>query len=83
MIKQMDFSQALLNIKNGVSCTRAGWNGRGMYVWLAEEVRYGGLGGGSLQLEPCLVLFTAQETHQPGWLPSQADLLADDWETVQ
>jgi hypothetical protein len=33
-----------------------------------------------LDCKPYIAMYTAQKEWQPGWLASQADLLADDWE---
>ena len=65
----MDFGQAIAALKAGKFVQRAGWNGKGMYVYLIT------LAG----CDPCIVMFTAQKTYQPGWLASQADMLAEDW----
>jgi hypothetical protein len=43
-----------------------------MYLYLARFEAY----------DPCIVMFTAQGTYQPGWLASQADILSEDWEIV-
>lgn len=32
-----------------------------------------------LDCQPYIAMFTAAKKWQPGWLASQADLLADDW----
>jgi len=32
--------------------------------------------------DPVIYLYTAQGTHQPGWVASQPDMLADDWSIV-
>lgn len=32
-----------------------------------------------LNCQPYLVIWTAQQTWQPGWHPSQPDILAEDW----
>lgn len=32
-----------------------------------------------LESQPYLAMFTAQKKWQPGWLASQADILAEDW----
>lgn len=68
-----DFGYALRNLKDGKKLARAGWNGKGMYIYLTE------LGPDYM---PTFVMFTAQGMHQPGWLASQADMLADDWTIV-
>jgi len=36
-----------------------------------------------LECQPYIVMWTAQQKWQPGWLASQADMLATDWEVVQ
>jgi len=35
-----------------------------------------------LDCRPYIVMWTAQKQWQPGWLASQADMLADDWMIV-
>lgn len=71
----MDIGEAVKAMKNGHSVARKGWNGRGMHLYLWQSP-------GSEML-PCVVMKTAQGTLQPGWLCSQADLLADDWEMAE
>ena len=74
----MDFSSAFQLLKGGRWIAREGWNGKGMYLYLDEHP----CGPDGTAYEPCIVMFTAQRQHQPGWLASQADLLADDWMEV-
>lgn len=35
-----------------------------------------------LESQPYFAMWTAQKTWQPGWLASQADMLAEDWGIV-
>lgn len=35
-----------------------------------------------LDCQPYIAMYNAQEQWQPGWLPSQADLLSEDWMVV-
>jgi hypothetical protein len=35
-----------------------------------------------LDSRPYFAMFTAQKQWQPGWLASQADMLAEDWQIV-
>ena len=65
----MEFGEALEQLKNGNYISREGWNGKDMCLYLLELNDY----------DPCIVMITAQGTHQPGWLASQADMLAEDW----
>ena len=83
----MNFGLAIEAAKQGKKIARAGWNGKGMYVFLADNVEfhtdadisefYGSADG--VYVADMLVLRTAQGNLQPGWLASQADMLADDW----
>ena len=87
----MNFGLALEAAKKGSKITRRGWNGKGMYVFLADAVEFhtdadlseywGNVDG--VCVLPVLVLRTAKGDLQPGWLASQNDMLADDWEVVK
>ena len=80
----MNFGQAIQELKRGNRVCRQGWNGKGMFLYLDKfnavntEVNAKGY-----EYEPCIVMFTAQEKWQPGWLASQADILAEDWEIAK
>lgn len=86
----MSFGLALEAVKMGKRISRSGWNGKGMYVFLADDVEfntnadisefYGAADG--CCVASVLVMRTAQGNMQPGWLASQADMLADDWQIV-
>jgi hypothetical protein len=82
----MDFGEAIRALKAGRSVARAGWNGKGMHIYLEEHLSWavpaGVFRGETRKYEPVIVMFTAQGAHQPGWLASQADMLAEDWEEV-
>lgn len=78
MQTNMTFGTALEALKRGERITRRGWNGRGMYLYLSGDL----VSATGVDLAPCIVMFTAQGMHQPGWLASQMDLLADDWQVV-
>ena len=84
----MNFGQAIEALKSGQMVAREGWNGKGMHIYLEKYMhlifKYGaGRGEPGRKYEPCIVMFTAQERHQPGWLASQADMLGDDWMIVE
>ena len=87
----MSFSHALTALKAGRKVARAGWNGKGMWLILVGgtpeiEVHpltvYHSAGLETVSIDPHIDMFTAQGTMQPGWLASQADMLADDWKIV-
>ncbi|MCW2929874.1 MAG: hypothetical protein JWM19_836 [Actinomycetia bacterium] len=86
----MDFSQALAALKDGSRITRAGWNGRGMFLYLVPGSVFAVnrpplLGiypeGTEVRYLPHVDMRTADGSCVP-WLASQSDLLADDWEVV-
>lgn len=85
----MTFGDALDALKRGERVARKGWNGKGQYVFLAYEPDFVTDADISafdqMGVEVCdmLVLKTAQNTFQPGWLASQADMLAEDWCIVE
>ena len=94
----MDFGGALDAMRKGLKVSRAGWNGRGMWLILVpgSEVdlrpgsqyalalasRVGGGLGTKQKINPHIDMMTATGEMQPGWLSSQTDMLANDWETV-
>lgn len=78
----MNFSTALLLLKDGNRVARTGWNGRGMWVELQRP-----LDGSSKMTLPYLFLsYPIDARVTPGarvpWLASQTDLLAEDWVLV-
>lgn len=80
----MDFGEALRVLKTGGFVARRGWNGKGMYLYLdSDSDPNDGVFTLPPHYEPYLVMFTAQKKYQPGWLASQADMLADDWIIIE
>lgn len=76
----LDFSLALIGLKNGKRITRKGWNGKDQWVVLINPGNaMHTSSAGSFDMQPCLGLKNAQNKMQPGWLPSIGDLLAIDW----
>lgn len=88
------FGDAIKYMKRGLRVARKGWNGKGMYVFCGFDFAFGtkaDLSEFNPTEEPecteenkvyvydCLVLRTADKKLQPGWLASQADMLAEDW----
>lgn len=88
----MNFSEALTAVKAGHKIKRSGWNGAGQFVikaggYVVNEARPGsdyakaGIVG-AFTIQPHLDLKNAQGHMQPGWVPSQGDLFAEDWEAL-
>jgi len=70
-----DIGDAIQEMREGGKIRRRGWNGKGM--WLALQTP----DENSKMSLPYIYLSTVKGDLVP-WLPSQADLLADDWEGV-
>lgn len=83
----MNFGDAIKALKDDRCVARAGWNGKNMHIYLEDMFTFtvgaGVFKGETRRYEPVIVMFTADGKHQPGWLASQADMLADDWHEVQ
>lgn len=76
----MFFGEALELVKDRSKIARNGWNGKGMYV---TRIPSGNSTYQGYDMQDCLGLKTANGVMQPGWLPSQNDLFAEDWEVVE
>ena len=85
----MTFGDAIQAAKLGKRIARQGWNGKGMYVFLAREVGFHtyaditDLPEDGFDVLDCLCMRTADGNICPGWLASQTDMLADDWRIVE
>lgn len=85
----MNFGLAIEAAKNGERIARKGWNGKDMYVFLAYEADFvtdadiSAFDQLDVEVADMLIMKTAQNTFQPGWLASQADMLAEDWYIVE
>lgn len=87
----LDFSEALKAVKKGARMQRAGWNGKGMFIFLVPGSRFKVsrpplLGiypeGKEIDYQPHIDMKTANGTIVP-WLASQSDLMAEDWQTYK
>ena len=84
----MNFGLALEELKKGNKVKRNGWNGKDQYIELAERVSYINSKGelineGHLNIGNKVIAFIGTSGVQLGWLASQADMLAEDWEIVK
>lgn len=91
MNKQFSFSDALIYLKAGGKVTRAGWNGKGMFIFLVAGSTF------KVNRPPLLGIYPeGTEVNYPAhvdmktadgmvvpWLCSQTDMLADDWMQVK
>ena len=86
----MTFGQALEALKAGKQVARAGWNGKGQFVYLVPAASYPVQTGAAKAIfgdaalvpyRPYLALKTAQGDVAT-WAPSCSDALAEDWAVV-
>lgn len=68
----MHFGEALKQLKSGSRVFRQGWNGKEQYIELQRPDE------GSKMTLPYIFIRTVQGDLVP-WLPSQTDVLSEDW----
>ena len=88
----LNFSEALTELKAGNKVARENWNGNGMFAVLSPGkdnlpagdffnghlAEHAELSGGTMTVRPSFMLKTAQND-VAYWVPSCSDLLANDW----
>lgn len=89
----MNFGEAIEAAKAGKKISRAGWNGKGMFVIYIPGTKDAKLNEGTpyqvalnsniVTINPHFDMFTATGEFQPGWLASQTDMDASDWGVVE
>ena len=84
----MNFGLAIEAAKRGKKIARAGWNGKNQYVELAYCISYKNHEAEIVNVNHCNIgnkafAFVGTSGVQMGWLASQADMLADDWQIVE
>lgn len=86
----MNFGLAIEAAKMGKKIARAGWNGKGMFVYHVPAAAYPpstdvakeAFGGENVPYGAYMAMRTAQGNVVP-WLASQTDMLSDDWRIVE
>lgn len=83
----MTFGDAVEALKKGHRVARAGWNGKGMWLWIPEPLAEFSTkvfvhGDEAFEAAPWIGMKTAGDTFVP-WLASQTDVLAEDWLIVE
>ena len=92
----LTFGLALEALKKGKAVARVGWNGKGMFLayspgakalpaekfWATKNREFAVANGGTADVLPCITMKTATGEILMGWLASQTDMLAEDWEIV-
>lgn len=85
-VNTFSFGEAIKYIKRGMKVARKGWNGKGMFLFLAKSTDVETDADlscckyltGDLVL-PSIAMKTADNHFCIGWLASQTDMLAEDW----
>ena len=85
---QLNFGDALNVLKVGGKVARKGWNGKKQYIELASNISYINANGELINgnhdaMGNKAIAFIGTSGVQIGWLASQADMLAEDWEVVE
>lgn len=89
----MDFGMAIVALKRGLCVARRGWNGKGMFLTLQEGSEVSGelmrnegakhyYGKSMVTIGAHIDMKASDGTYVVGWLASQTDMLAEDWEIV-
>lgn len=92
--QNLDFSTALKAAKAGKHIARKGWNGKNMFVFYQKGYPDGialnkntaeatGIPEGTVvKITPYLMMKAADGSLVTGWLASQTDMLAEDWNII-
>lgn len=85
----MDFGEALKELKNNKKVARKGWNGKGQFVYYVPANEYDSLTdvaknsfGPVTRYNAYLAIKTVQGIVST-WVPSINDCLSEDWEVVE
>ena len=82
-----DFGEAIKRLKNGKKVLRAGWNGKGMFLYYVPAASYPAMtpiaqeewgDNGMVPYGAYVAIKTAQGNVVP-WNASQSDMLSEDW----
>lgn len=95
----MDFGQAISALRSGAMIQRLGWNGKGMFLFDADIMEFGASSNIMRKIDPLIrerqnlhekavfgrtiVMKTADNMLVFGWLASQTDIVAMDWQIVE
>ena len=76
----LNFGQALEALKSGRKACRKGWNGKGMWIEHWKPMH-------QVDLPYLMLMYPVNSSAYPNgarvpWLPSQTDVLANDWELL-
>lgn len=91
----MTFGMAIEAMKRGKKVCRKGWNGSGMWlcvplcdgpkeisangIWGKPNYEYAEQNGGTVTVMPYITMKDAKGRICMGWVPTQVDMLEEDW----
>lgn len=89
----MNFGHAIGLLKAGHKVRRAGWNGKGMFVYYVPAAKYpaqrntlgsmvGVFSDDMVPYRDYIAMKTVDDQVVP-WVASQTDILAEDWEVAE
>lgn len=83
----MGFGKAIELLKEGKRLQRKGWNGKSQFIELAKNISYVNADDEIINVNHdaignMAIAFVGTSGVQLGWLASQADMLAEDWQEV-
>lgn len=89
----MDFGMAITALKRGEAVARKGWNSKEMFLTLQNGSEVVGTAmrneairnyysDRSVKICPHIDMKAADGSYVVGWLASQMDMLAEDWEII-
>ena len=89
-----DFGWALNCLKSGKVVARKGWNGKGQFLVLTPGKSVSGTNmhdanvrdyykNNNVRIMGHIDMKAADDSYVVGWLASQTDMLAEDWEVVE
>lgn len=86
--EDLDFGKAIQLLKEGKKLQRKGWNGKNQYIELATNISYKNTEDETINAEHDAIgnraiAFVGTSGVQLGWLASQADMLAEDWQIAR
>ena len=79
----MNFGKALEALKEGKKVARKGWNGKGMFLFLVFPEKI--ITNADVEIHSAhesIAMRTVDSSIVVGWLASQTDMLAEDWEII-
>lgn len=92
----MNFGKALELMKQGGRVCRKGWNGKGMFIYLVKGTTLDSRDKlrneadnhipsleSEVKINSHIDMFAADKTIVIGWVASQTDMLAEDWEIAE